>query len=68
MIDPNRNDETPRRLSSAGFTLIELVVALALAGVISLLLLQGINLATTALDRLSRKAEQLDERRGVDTV
>src|SRR5258708_7890410 len=54
--------------STAGFTLIELVVALALAGVISLLLLQGINLATTGLDRLSRKAEQLAERRRVDTV
>src|SRR5882672_11246790 len=68
MIDPNQNGETPRRLSIAGFTLIELVVALALAGGISLLLLQGINLATTGLDRLSRKAEQPDERRGVDTV
>ncbi len=68
MIDPNQNAETPRRLSIAGFTLIELVVALALAGVISLLLLQGINLATTGLDRLSRKAEQLDERRGVEAV
>jgi general secretion pathway protein J len=52
----------------AGFTLIELVVALALAGVISLLLLQGINLATASLDRLARKSEQLDEQRGVVTV
>jgi general secretion pathway protein J len=57
-----------REHANAGFTLIELVVALALAGVISLLLLQGISLATTGLDRISRMADQLDERRGVDIV
>ena len=57
-----------KRPSQAGFTLIELVVALALAGIVSLLLLNGMRLATTGLDRLSRASEQLDQRRGAEAA
>lgn len=53
---------TPRR--DAGFTLIELVVALGLAGIVSLLLLNGIRLATGGLDRLNRETDRLDRHRG----
>jgi general secretion pathway protein J len=57
-----------RRHGTAGFTLVELLVALAVAGVVSLLLVHGIGLAALGFDRLSRSAEQLDESRGVDQV
>lgn len=52
----------------AGFTLVELLIALALTGIVSLLLVQGIGLAALGVDRLSRGAERLDESRGVDQV
>ncbi|HEX3535532.1 MAG TPA: prepilin-type N-terminal cleavage/methylation domain-containing protein [Stellaceae bacterium] len=59
--------ETVRR-RVAGFTLVELLVALALVGIVTLLLVQGIGLAALGFDRVSRGAERLDESRGVDQV
>jgi general secretion pathway protein J len=59
---------TGRRRDMAGFTLIELVIALALTGLVSLILLQGMRLAVGGLDRVSRHADRLDQRRGVDTI
>ena len=52
----------------AGFTLVEMLVVLALAGLISLLLLQGVGLAARGLTRLSAHAERLDERRGLEML
>jgi general secretion pathway protein J len=60
--------DTGRRRPVAGFTLIEVLVALAVTGLVSLLLVQGIGLAALGFDRLSRGAERLDESRGVDQV
>ena len=59
---------TQPRHRAAGFTLIEVLVALALAGLVSLLLVHSIGLAAFGFDRLSRGAERLDESRGVDQV
>jgi len=50
----------PRR--DAGFTLIEVVVALGLSAFVSLILLHGIRLAASGLDRHTRQAERLDSR------
>jgi prepilin-type N-terminal cleavage/methylation domain-containing protein len=52
----------------AGFTLIELLVALALSALVSLILLNGIRLATTGLDRQTRVAERLDTRQSLDDL
>ncbi len=52
----------------SGFTLVELLVALALAGLVSLLLAQGLDLTTRGFAKLSRQADTLDRRRGVDAV
>ena len=57
-----------RQAGEAGFTLIELVVALALVGLVSALSVQGIRLAALGLDRVSRQTERLDERRSLETV
>jgi prepilin-type N-terminal cleavage/methylation domain-containing protein len=53
---------------NAGFTLIELLVALALSALVSLVLLHGIQLATTGLDRHIRAAERLDTRQSLDDL
>jgi len=52
----------------AGFTLIELLVALALSALVSLVLLHGIELATTGLDRHTRASERLDARQSLDDL
>ena len=49
----------------AGFTLIEVMVALALTALVSLILLQGIRLAATGLDRHTRATERLDARQSL---
>jgi general secretion pathway protein J len=51
-----------------GFTLIELLVALALSALVSLILLNGIRLATTGLDRQTYVAERLDTRQSLDDL
>jgi general secretion pathway protein J len=52
----------------AGFTLIEVIVGLAVAGLVSLIMMHGIGLAALGLDRLSQNAERLDERRGLEML
>jgi general secretion pathway protein J len=52
----------------AGFTLVELLVALALSALVSLVLLHGIRLAATGLDRHTRASERLDARQSVDDL
>jgi general secretion pathway protein J len=52
----------------AGFTLIEVLVGLALAGLVSLIMMHGIGLAALGLDRLSQHVERLDERRGLEML
>ena len=51
-----------------GFTLVEVLAALALTGLVSLILFQGIRLAAAGFDRLAAEAERLDERRGLATA
>ena len=51
-----------------GFTLIEVLVALALTALVSVLLLHGIGLAVAGLDRHTRQAERLDDRRSLDEL
>jgi general secretion pathway protein J len=53
---------------SAGFTLIELLVALALSALVSLILMNGIRLATTGFERQTRVAERLDTRQSLDDL
>lgn len=52
----------------AGFTLIELLVALALSALVSMVLLHGIRLAATGLDRHTRLSERLDARQSLDDL
>ncbi|HYM72734.1 MAG TPA: prepilin-type N-terminal cleavage/methylation domain-containing protein [Stellaceae bacterium] len=52
----------------AGFTLVEVLVALALTAVVSLILLGGIRLAATGLDRHARQAERFDAQRSLDDI
>lgn len=60
------NRQRDRRV--AGFTLVELAVALALAGLVSVLLLYGVRVSALGLDRLSRHAEQVDDRRSIEAL
>jgi prepilin-type N-terminal cleavage/methylation domain-containing protein len=53
---------------SRGFTLVELLVALALTGFVTLLMLDGIRLASLGLDRISGRAEQLELRRSIEEL
>jgi general secretion pathway protein J len=57
-----------RRCRDDGFTLVELLVALTLIGLVSVFLFDGIALATKGLDRLSKRADQLNERRGIEML
>ena len=57
-----------KRGGDSGFTLVEVLAALALAGVVSLILLHGIRMAVAGLDRLSSTAESLDQRRSLETA
>lgn len=52
----------------AGFTLVELLVALALSALVSLVLLHGIQLAVAGLDRQTRASERLDARESLDDL
>ena len=49
----------------AGFTLIEVLVALALSALVSVILLHGIRLAAFGFDRHTRAAERLDARQSL---
>ena len=57
-----------RSRRAAGFTLVELAVALALAGLVSVILLYGVRVSALGLDRLSRHAEQVDDRRSIEAL
>ena len=52
----------------AGFTLIEVLVALALSALVSVILLNGIRLSAFGLDRHTRQAELLNRRQSVDEI
>jgi prepilin-type N-terminal cleavage/methylation domain-containing protein len=52
----------------AGFTLIEVLVALALSALVSVVLLHGIRLAATGLERHTRATERLDTRQSLDDI
>jgi prepilin-type N-terminal cleavage/methylation domain-containing protein len=52
----------------AGFTLIEVAVALALAALVSLTLVEGLRLTTGGVARLTQRADRLDARHGVDPL
>jgi general secretion pathway protein J len=54
--------------AEAGFTLIEIVVALALAGLVSLILMHGVGLTVRGVDRLSDRVERLDQRRALEAL
>ncbi len=57
-----------KRHSEAGFTLIELAVALALAGLVSLILMHGVGVSVRGVDRLSDRVAQLDQRRALEAM
>jgi hypothetical protein len=57
-----------RARSEAGFTLIEMAVALGLTALVSLTLLYGVRLAATGLDRHTRQADRLDARHSLDDI
>jgi len=52
----------------AGFTLIEVLVALALSALVGVILLDGIRLAASGLDRHSRQVDRLDARQSLDDI
>lgn len=56
------------RRRDAGFTLIEVLVALALSAFVAVILLQGIRLAASGLGRHSRQVERLDARQSLDDL
>jgi len=53
------------RHGDAGFTLVEVLVALVLAGLVSLVLVEGMRLTTSGVERLSRRADRLDARQSI---
>jgi general secretion pathway protein J len=56
------------RKRGQGFTLIELVIALALTGIVALLALEGVRLNAMALGRLSDRTDRLEARRGLEDL
>jgi general secretion pathway protein J len=52
----------------AGFTLLEVLVALALSALVSVILLHGIRLAASGLDKHTRQADRLDARQSLDDI
>jgi prepilin-type N-terminal cleavage/methylation domain-containing protein len=57
-----------RQRGEPGFTLIEVMVALGLSAFVALILLHGIRLAASGLDRHTRAAEHLDTRQSLDDL
>lgn len=57
-----------RRREPHGFTLVELLIALALTGIVSLLMLEGVRFSALGLGRLSDQAERLEARRSVEEL
>ena len=57
-----------RANSDSGFTLIEVVVALAVSALVAALLLNGVRLATSGFERHTRQAERLDTRQSLDEL
>ena len=51
-----------------GFTLVELLIALALTGIVSLLLLEGVRFSALGLGRLSDRADRLEARRSLEDL
>jgi general secretion pathway protein J len=56
------------RAHQHGFTLVEVLVALALSGLVALLLFDGLRIATMGLDRLSDRAQRLEARRSLEEL
>jgi general secretion pathway protein J len=52
----------------SGFTLIEVLVALALSALVSVILLHGIRIAATGLERHTSAVERLDARQSLDDI
>jgi type II secretory pathway pseudopilin PulG len=53
---------------AGGFLLLELLVALALSAIVTLLLLNGVRISSIGLDRLSHRADQLEQRRSLEEL
>ena len=53
---------------SKGFTLVELLLALALVGTVSLLVVGGTRFAALGLDRTAKIAERMEWRRNLDDL
>jgi general secretion pathway protein J len=54
--------------AAAGFTLVEMVMALALAGLVSLVLLEGLRLTVSGVGRVSQAADRFDDRASLEAV
>ena len=54
--------------TAGGFTLVELLIALALTALVSLVLVQQVNLAGQGAARLTERATRADERRGLEML
>jgi general secretion pathway protein J len=55
-----------RAREQAGFTLVEVLVALAIAGMVGLIAMQGIGFATRGVIRLTVRSDELSQRRGLE--
>ncbi|HTZ38166.1 MAG TPA: prepilin-type N-terminal cleavage/methylation domain-containing protein [Stellaceae bacterium] len=66
MTKPGKRKARPGH--SAGFTLVELLVALALSALVSLILLHGIRIAAAGFERHTREADRLDARQSLDDL
>jgi general secretion pathway protein J len=51
-----------------GFTLLEMLVALALSALVGVILLHGVQLAASGLDRHAKATERLDARQSLDEL
>lgn len=56
------------RRREAGFTLLEVLVALALSAFVGVILLHGVRLAASGLDRHTKAAERLDARQALEAL
>jgi prepilin-type N-terminal cleavage/methylation domain-containing protein len=57
-----------RSRRDAGFTLLEMAVAMALSGLVATILLHGVRIAALGVERQSRQSERLDERQSLDDI